>query len=85
MPYGGVRALQVFPLSTSAVSDSPTIGAFGGFRMGTTYSGVSFEVGVFHDRSALDLRDGDIVVVPSITLHGLDFLRMLGILGTRRR
>jgi hypothetical protein len=70
VPYGGLRALQVIPLSTEAPNDSPTIGAFGGMRFGDRDGGISAELGVFYDRSALKLRRGDVVVVPSISVHG---------------
>lgn len=70
VPYGGIRALQVIPLSSTAPHDSPTIGGFGGMRFGDRDGGISAELGVFYDRSALKLRRGDLVVVPSITVHG---------------
>jgi len=76
-PYGGMRALQVLPLSSIAVSDSPTIGGFGGMRIGQPDAGVSLELGVFYDRSALKLRRGDLVVVPAITVHGASLMKML--------
>lgn len=76
-PYGGMRFMQTFPLSSEAVSDLPTIGPFGGVRLGTTDLGVSLEVGVFYDDSALDLRTNDIIFVPSVSLHGAGLLRAL--------
>jgi hypothetical protein len=76
-PYGGVRFMQTFPLSTESVSDTPTVGPFGGLRLGTNDLGISAEVGVFYDRSALGIRDRDVIVVPSITLHGLALSRVL--------
>lgn len=69
-PYGGVRAMQVVPLSSSAVSDSPTIGVFGGLRLGTADVGLSPELGIFYDRSALGLRESSVILVPSVTFHG---------------
>lgn len=75
VPYGGLRALQVIPLSSEAVSDAPTIGGFGGVRIGDRDGGVSLELGVFYDRSALKLRRGDLIIVPSISLHGLPLSR----------
>ncbi len=68
-PYGGLRALQVIPLTSSALSDSPTIGLFGGSLVGSAERGVSLELGVFYDRSALGLRSNDLVIVPSISVH----------------
>ncbi|HYW51246.1 MAG TPA: hypothetical protein VE861_11600, partial [Gemmatimonadaceae bacterium] len=69
-PYAGIRGLQVMPLSTTAPRDKPTIGGFGGVRLGDRDGGVSVELGVFYDRSALGLRRNDLVVVPSIGFQG---------------
>lgn len=33
--------------------------------------------GVFYDHSALGLRRRDVIVVPSVTVHGSDLLRLL--------
>ena len=70
VPYGGVRAMHVVPISSGAVTDTPTAGVFGGirFRVGTNFS-LSPEVGIYHDESALGLRERDVIVVPSITFH----------------
>ena len=78
VPYGGVRALQVIPLSRSAVRDTPTAGVYGGTRFGSRDGGVSLELGVFYDRSALGLRRNDLVIVPSINVHGAGLGRLLG-------
>ena len=75
-PYGGIRAMQVIPINRGAVHDSPTLGGFFGARMGTRTTGISPEIGVFYDHSALRLRKGNILVVPAITIHG-DFARFL--------
>jgi hypothetical protein len=75
-PYGGIRAMQVFPLSRGAVHDTPTFGGFFGARIGTRDAGISPELGVFVDRSALGIRNGSILFVPAITIHG-DFGRSL--------
>lgn len=69
-PYGGLRAMQTFPLSDLARSDEPTLGGFGGIRIGPDEPAVSIEVGVFYDPSALELRRSNVIVVPSVTLHG---------------
>ena len=70
VPYGGIRAVHVIPISSGAVSDTPTAGVFGGvrFRVGTNFS-LSPELGVYYDKSALELRRRNIVVIPSITFH----------------
>jgi hypothetical protein len=67
-PYYGVRAIQVIPISAGAVSDSPTIGVFGGLQMGNQWFSIRPELGVFYDHSALGVRQGDLLIVPAITL-----------------
>lgn len=76
-PYGGVRAAHVLPTASGAVSDTPTAGGFAGVRLGTMDFGVSPEIGVYYDESALGLRRSPLLVVPTITLHGRDLLRLL--------
>jgi hypothetical protein len=66
-PYGGIRAMKVYPISRGAVHDSPTIGAFFGVKFGDDYA-ISPEIGFFHDRSALGIRTGSLIIVPSITI-----------------
>lgn len=70
VPYGGIRAMQVLPISSGAVSDTPSAGFFGGMRLrvGTNFS-LSPELGVYYDESALEIRDRNIVVIPSVTFH----------------
>jgi hypothetical protein len=75
-PYGGIRAMQVIPINKGAVHDSPTLGGFFGARIGTRTAGISPEIGVFYDHSALRLRKGNVLIVPAITIHG-DFARFL--------
>jgi hypothetical protein len=69
-PYGGLRAMQVIPIDKGAVHDSPTLGGFLGARIGTLTAGISPEIGIFYDHSALHLHKGNILFVPAITLHG---------------
>jgi hypothetical protein len=76
-PYGGLRAAQVAPLSTSAPSDSPTAGGFLGLRIGKEQLGVSAEVGLFYDRSALGVRSRDVIVVPALVLHGSELINAI--------
>ena len=66
-PYGGLRVMQVAPMSRGAVHDSPTIGAFFGIKMGDELA-ITPEVGIFHDRSALGIRSGSLIIVPSISI-----------------
>ena len=70
VPYGGVRTMHVIPLSSGAVRDTPSAGVFGGvrFRANRTLS-FSPEIGVYHDKSALGIRERDFVIIPSVTLH----------------
>lgn len=75
-PYTGLRAMQVIPINRGAVHDSPTVGGFLGARLGTQTAGISPEIGVFYDRSALGIRKGSLMIVPAITVHG-DFARFL--------
>jgi hypothetical protein len=75
-PYGGIRAMQVIPINKGAVHDSPTLGGFFGARIGTRVAGISPELGIFYDHSALRIRKGNLLVVPAITIHG-DFGRYL--------
>ena len=68
VPYGGLRAIHVLPIAQGAVSDKPTIGAFGGFELGDADFTIRPELGVFYDHSALGLRRGDVIFVPALTL-----------------
>ena len=70
VPYGGLRVMQTAPMSSSAVSDRPTAGAFLGWRIGSRRIGIAPEIGVFYDHSALHIRHSDVIVVPSITFYG---------------
>ena len=69
VPFGGVRAMQVFPISAGAVHDLPTLGAFGGVQVGDGPFAVRPELGVYYDQSALHVRSGNFIVVPAITLQ----------------
>jgi hypothetical protein len=68
-PYGGLRAMQVVPITRGAVHDSPTLGLFGGLRLGDDDFVLSPEIGVFYDRSALHVRNASVIVVPALTLE----------------
>jgi hypothetical protein len=70
VPYGGIRTMHVVPFSNRFVRDKPTIGGFAGMKLRVSDSfSISPEVGVYHDDSALGLRERDMIVVPSVTLH----------------
>jgi hypothetical protein len=75
VPYGGFRAIQVVPMSSTSVKDTPTVGAFAGIKAGGRNRGLSAELGVFYDRSALGLRSNNFIVVPSFAFHGDVFKR----------
>lgn len=77
LPYGGMRVMQVLPLSSTAVRDTPTAGVFAGLRIGTADQGVSPELGIYYDRSALDLRSSTVIVVPSLTVQGVSLRDLL--------
>ena len=84
-PYGGLKAMHVLPMVEYAVSDDPTIGVFAGIRLGTEGLGISPEIAVFYDRSALGLRDRNFIIVPSFTFHGDELVsRIFGTPDTRR-
>jgi len=77
VPFGGLRVMQVAPLAEGAVHDRPTAGGFLGVRIGSADFGVSPEVGVFYDHSALGVRNREIVVVPAISAHGERLIRLI--------
>ncbi|HEU4883122.1 MAG TPA: hypothetical protein VFT45_12770 [Longimicrobium sp.] len=76
-PYGGIKTMYVLPLTDEAVSDDPSVGAFAGLRIGTEAFAISPEIAVFYDRSALDVRDSDWIIVPSFTFHGDELMRRI--------
>lgn len=67
MPYGGLRVMQVMPIASGAVNDSPTMGAFGGLQLGDPSFTIRPELGVFYDHSALGLRSRNVIFVPAVT------------------
>ena len=77
-PYGGVRAMQVVPISQGAVHDTPTLGGFAGIRIGGDEFAIAPELGIFHDHSALGIRKGNIIIVPSVTISRIGIERFFG-------
>jgi hypothetical protein len=67
-PYGGLRVMQVFPLSRSAVRDTPTAGGYVGMRLRFGDMDVSPELGVYHDKSALGVRSTNYIIVPGVSV-----------------
>lgn len=74
IPYGGLRIMQTFPLSSGALRDTPSTGAFFGVQLGNRERGVTPELAIYYDESALGIRERNFVVVPSVTLRGISFL-----------
>lgn len=70
VPYGGVRTMHVMPITSGAVSDQPTVGVFGGmrWRLSDSFS-ISPELGVYYDHPALELRDHNVIFIPSVSFH----------------
>ena len=67
-PYGGVRAMQVIPMSRTAVHDEPTAGGFVGMRILFGDLEVKPELGVYYDPSALGIRSTNFIFVPAFGL-----------------
>lgn len=76
-PYGGLRAMQVVPFSRYAVSDRPTLGGFVGLRLGRSDFGLSPEIGIYYDPSALELRERRVIIVPAVSIHGSELLSLV--------
>lgn len=68
--YGGLRIMQVAPISAGAAHDTPTAGGFIGLRVGSPNDAVLPELAVYRDHSALGLRSSNIILVPSISVRG---------------
>lgn len=78
--YGGLKAMHTLPIASGALTDTPTIGGFFGFRIQGGQTTLSPELSVYYDRSATGIRSGSIVVVPAVTLQGISFLpRIFGL------
>lgn len=75
--YGGLKAMHTLPIASGALTDTPTIGGFLGFRIQSGETTLAPELGVYYDRSATGIRSGNIVVVPAITLQGIGFPRRI--------
>ena len=64
-PYGGLRTMQVIPMSRTAVHDKPTAGGFFGMRVLLGDLEVTPELGVYYDPSALGIRSTNYIFVPA--------------------
>ena len=70
VPYGGAKAMHVLPISSGAVSDTPTAGVFGGVRLRVRRNfSISPELGVYYDKPALGLRETNVLFIPSVSFH----------------
>ena len=78
LPYFGLRVMQVAPIAEGAVHDQPTAGGFLGVRFGSPEFGISPEIGVFYDPSALGVRKNEIIAVPAVSIHGSQLIRAIG-------
>lgn len=78
IPYFGLRVMQVTPIAEGAVHDRPTAGGFAGVRFGSADFGISPEIGVFYDHSALGVRKNEVIAVPAISVHGNQLIRVIG-------
>lgn len=67
-PYGGLRVMQVAPMSREAVHDTPTAGGYVGMRLRFGDVDVSPELGVYYDKSALGIRPTNYIIVPGVSL-----------------
>ena len=81
LTYGGLRVMQVAPISDGAVHKTPTAGGFFGFRFGNAIDAVFPELAVYYDHSSLGVRKGDVIFVPSISLR----VDVLGLISGRSR
>jgi hypothetical protein len=79
--YAGARAIGVTPISDGAVHDEPSLGGFLGLRLKLGEDELLPELAVYHDPSALKIRQADVVFVPSITFKGSRGFRLPGIFG----
>ncbi len=68
--YGAVRAIQVYPITSSARSDDPVVGVAFGHLFGDPDKSIGPEIGIFYDRSTLGLNNKRILVIPSLVVRG---------------
>jgi hypothetical protein len=83
LSYGGLRGMQVIPITAHAVNDTPTLGGFFGLRIGDFDAHIAPEIAVYWDKSALGNRSNELLVVPAVTLKGVRL--PAGIFRHRRR
>lgn len=69
-PYGGLRVVQTHALDAGYLDGGLTAGGFFGTRIGDSRFGISPEIGVFYDRPLPGVKRKDLLIVPSISIHG---------------
>ncbi len=67
--FGGLRVLAVAPIAAGAARDQASIGAFAGARLDFLRFMAFPEISVYYDRSALNLRRSNVLIVPSFTIR----------------
>jgi hypothetical protein len=67
--YGAFRAIQVLPITSSARKDDPAVGFAIGHLFGDRNSSIGPEIGVYYDRSTLNLNQNRILVIPSLVIR----------------
>jgi hypothetical protein len=67
--FGGLRALAVAPIAAGAARDQATVGGFVGARMEFLAFTAFPEIGVYYDKSALNLRKSSVMVIPSFSIR----------------
>lgn len=77
VPYGGLKAFHVVPLNATALRDNPSIGAAFGLRLGNWDRAVMPELAVYYDEPVIGTRQGNWVIVPTVTLNGISLLPRL--------
>lgn len=79
--YGAIRVAQVFPITSTAVSDDPVVGASVGYLFGNRDYSIGPELGLYYDRSVLGLNTSRILVIPSVVVRRTGLRSFREILG----
>ena len=79
--YGAIRVVQVVPITNTARSDDPVIGASVGYLIGNREYSIGPELGVYYDRSVLGLNTNRILVIPSVVVRRTGLRGCRGIFG----
>ncbi|MES3035431.1 MAG: hypothetical protein V4813_15635 [Gemmatimonadota bacterium] len=79
--YGAIRAVQVIPITRTAIRDDPVVGASIGYLLGDRDYSIGPEIGVYYDRSVLGLNTNRVLVIPSIVVRREGVSGFRGIFG----